>query len=89
MNNGSYDKTIIIKGNINIYTPYDSFEHKTTDNMLLNNIIKPCNECKFYPLCGGLCPLALLEGTPRCPSFTYNMEDRIFIDFLAKNRIKR
>ena len=38
MNNGSYDKTIIIKGNINIYTPYDSFEHKTTDNMLLNNI---------------------------------------------------
>ena len=38
MNNGSYDKTIIIKGNINIYTPYDSFEHKTTDNMLLSNI---------------------------------------------------
>lgn len=38
MNNGSYDKTIIIKGNINIYTHYDSFEHKTTDNMLLNNI---------------------------------------------------
>lgn len=38
MNNGSYDKTIIIKGNINIYTPYDSFEHKTTDNMLLDNI---------------------------------------------------
>lgn len=38
MNNGSYEKTIIIKGNINIYTLYDTFEYKTTDNMLLNNI---------------------------------------------------
>lgn len=57
-------------------------------NMLLNNNVKPCDECKFYPLCGGLCPLALLEGTPRCPSFIYNMEDRIFLDFLAKNCVK-
>ena len=57
-------------------------------NMLLNKGTKPCDECKFYPLCGGLCPLALLEGTPRCPSFTYNIEDRIFLDFLAKNRTK-
>ena len=56
--------------------------------MLLNKEIKPCNVCKFYPLCGGLCPLALLEKTPRCPSFTYNMDDRIFLDFLVKNRIK-
>lgn len=62
---------------------------KLVPNMLLNKNIKPCDECKFYPLCGGLCPLALLEGIPRCPSFTYNMEDRIFLDFLAKNCIKQ
>lgn len=60
---------------------------QSVPDMLLNKDVKPCNECKFYPLCGGLCPLALIEGTPRCPSFIYNMEDRIFLDFLAKNRV--
>lgn len=38
MNNGCYEKTIIIKGKIDVYTLYDSSEHKTTDNMLLDNI---------------------------------------------------
>lgn len=55
---------------------------------LLNGEIYPCNECKYYPLCGGLCPLALHEGNPRCPSFIYNIEDRIFLDFIAKMRRK-
>lgn len=60
---------------------------KDVPKRLLNSEISPCNECKFYPLCGGLCPLALVDGTPRCPSFVYNMEDRIFLDFIAKKRV--
>lgn len=60
---------------------------KDIPKRLLNCEISPCNECKFYPLCGGLCPLALVEGTPRCPTFVYNLEDRIFLDFIAKNRV--
>lgn len=59
-----------------------------SSTMLLDGKIRPCNGCKFYPLCGGLCPLALLEKTPRCPSFIYNMEDRIFLDFLNKYSIR-
>ena len=54
---------------------------------LLNEKIKPCNDCKFYPLCGGLCPLALIEESPRCPSFVYNIEDRIFLDFVSKKSV--
>lgn len=52
--------------------------------MLLEKQVKPCNECKFYPLCGGICPLGLLEGEPRCPSFVYNIEDRIVLAYMAK-----
>ncbi len=59
---------------------------KDMPKRLLNSEIYPCNECKYYPLCGGLCPLALLDGNPRCPSFVYNMDDRIFLDFIAKKR---
>ena len=59
---------------------------KDVPKRLLNSEISPCNDCKFYPLCGGLCPLALVDGTPRCPSFVYNIEDRIFLDFIAKKR---
>lgn len=58
-------------------------------SMLLNKEIQPCRECKFYPLCGGLCPLALMEGTPRCPSFIHNIEDLMFLDFLVKQRQKQ
>lgn len=56
-------------------------------DMLLKGTISSCKNCKFYPLCGGLCPLALIEGSPRCPSFIYNIEDRMFLDFIAKNRV--
>ena len=37
---------------------------KNVPKRLLNSEISPCNECKFYPLCGGLCPLALIDGDP-------------------------
>lgn len=52
--------------------------------MLLKKQVQPCDECKFYPLCGGLCPLGLLEGEPRCPSFVYNIEDRIVLAYKTK-----
>ena len=52
--------------------------------MLLEKRVHPCNKCKFYPLCGGLCPLGLLEKEPRCPSFIYNIEDRIYLDYISK-----
>lgn len=59
---------------------------RTVPEKLLNGEIKECQDCKFYPLCGGMCPLGLIEGTPRCPSFIYNIEDRMFLDYIEKNR---
>lgn len=55
---------------------------KDVPEMLMNGKFEKCRVCKFYPLCGGLCPLALVENEPRCPSFIYNIEDRMLIQML-------
>ncbi len=91
----SYSDYYVDKGLVLGNVMHDDTTHtKRSDinripSMLLNKEIQPCRECKFYPLCGGLCPLALMEGTPRCPSFIHNIEDLMFLDFLVKQRQKQ
>ena len=61
----------------------------TIPHHLLTGQIKQCKDCKFYPLCGGMCPLALYEKEPRCPMFIHNIEDRMLINAvyeLKKNK---
>lgn len=38
-----------------------------------------CKDCKFLPLCGGACPKDWNEGTPACPSFKFNIDDRLLL----------
>jgi len=40
-----------------------------------------CKDCNFLPMCGGTCPKNWKEGTPSCPSFKHNMDDRIFLKY--------
>lgn len=48
-----------------------------------------CNTCTYYPVCGGACPKHWHEGTPACPSFKYNMEDKLVLQYLMdKNNIE-
>lgn len=42
-----------------------------------------CKSCKFLPVCGGGCPQKWLEKTPACPSFKFNIEDRLVLEYLA------
>jgi len=44
-----------------------------------------CKSCKFLPVCGGGCPQKWMEKTPACPSFKFNIEDRLVLEYLAKN----
>ncbi len=83
-----YAKQGYILGNVMDTTNLDNRGSKirTVPEKLLNGEIKDCKNCKFYPLCGGMCPLALIEGTPRCPSFIHNIEDRMFLDYIEKSR---
>ncbi|MFT5647412.1 MAG: hypothetical protein ACI976_002102 [Aureispira sp.] len=42
-----------------------------------------CKSCKFLPVCGGGCPQKWLEKTPACPSFKFNIEDRLVLEYLS------
>jgi uncharacterized protein len=41
-----------------------------------------CSKCKMLPVCGGSCPKQWHEGRPACPSFKFNMEDRIALTYM-------
>lgn len=41
-----------------------------------------CKTCTFLPVCGGACPISWYKGKPACPSFKYNIEDRLILGFL-------
>ena len=41
----------------------------------------PCFECKYLPLCGGNCPKDWIKKEPACPSFKFNLKDRMLLDF--------
>lgn len=38
-----------------------------------------CKSCKFLPLCGGACPKNWYDNIPACPSFKFNIDDRILL----------
>lgn len=37
----------------------------------------PCSKCNLYPICGGSCPKHWYDGQIPCPSFKWNIEDRL------------
>lgn len=41
-----------------------------------------CSNCKMLPVCGGSCPKQWHEGKPACPSFKFNMEDRLALTYM-------
>ncbi|MBL7729418.1 MAG: SPASM domain-containing protein [Dinghuibacter sp.] len=44
-----------------------------------------CKKCRFLPVCGGACPLHWESGHPPCPSYKFNMEDRLLYRYLLKS----
>ncbi len=39
-----------------------------------------CKNCKFLPVCGGSCPKEWYQGTPACPSFKFNIDERLIME---------
>lgn len=47
-----------------------------------------CCSCSMLPVCGGHCPKEWKEGISPCPSFKFNMQDRMLLSYLvSKNQI--
>lgn len=56
---------------------------------LLNGELE-CSTCVLYPLCGGGCPLALHEGRNACPTFKYDLAQRLTLDYeIRRNGFKK
>ncbi|GAA3953270.1 SPASM domain-containing protein [Chitinophaga oryziterrae] len=43
-----------------------------------------CYDCNLFPVCGGGCRLKWSEGADGCPSFRYNFEDRLILNYLTQ-----
>lgn len=49
-----------------------------------------CSTCVFYPLCGGGCPLALHEGRNACPTYKFDIAQRLSLDYeIRKNGFEK
>lgn len=49
-----------------------------------------CSTCVFYPLCGGGCPLALHEGRNACPTYRFDIAQRLSLDYeIRRNGLDR
>lgn len=51
-------------------------------NDVINKTYSECIECEFYPVCAGACPKQWMNGDIPCPSYKFNIEDRLLIQFL-------
>jgi hypothetical protein len=48
--------------------------------------ISPCKSCNLFPVCGGGCPKQWYDGGVACPSYKYNIEDRLVLDYLINKQ---
>lgn len=44
-----------------------------------------CPKCKFFPVCGGGCPKQWYNKEPACPSFKFNIEERLVLQHVLNN----
>lgn len=46
-----------------------------------------CKGCRFLPVCGGGCPKQWYDDQPPCPSFKYNLEERLILYYLERQQV--
>ncbi|MFN8116787.1 MAG: radical SAM protein [Bacteroidia bacterium] len=86
----SYEKGEFLIGNIQ--KPYETFNENAITRNWYDEVQEGntwCLKCKFFPVCGGSCPKQWYEGTPPCPSYKVNMEDKLVLQYMIdKNKFK-
>jgi len=82
-----YEEAENLVGNVLV----DNFLDINTDTPLRqwNSLIKNegigCSTCNFFPVCGGGCPKTWLEGNPACPSFKFNIDELIAMEYINED----
>lgn len=78
-----YDNTEFYAGNLHKTPQLDSSKvlmRDWYDEIPTNDTW--CKGCRFLPVCGGSCPKHWRRGTPACPSFKFNIDERLFLNKL-------
>jgi len=69
--------------------PFDTKQSKTTlldFSEKIKNGTYECFKCIFYPLCGGGCPLALYEKRNACPTYKFDIKQRLITDYEIRRK---
>lgn len=69
-----------------LLSPIDSKKWKilgTFNEKVYNNEV-PCSQCSMLPICGGSCPKEWADGSIPCPSFKWNLKDRLLLELASK-----
>lgn len=84
-----YENTAFVTGNLHVdpnLSTQDSAMRHWFDEIPTNE--SWCKGCKFLPVCGGACPKDWYNGSPACPSFKFNIDERLFLKrMIAERRV--
>lgn len=72
----------------NVQFPEATYNKKAITRNWFDDVVQgksTCRDCTFFPVCGGGCPKSWLAGTPACPPFKFNMEDRLALQYILDN----
>ncbi len=50
-------------------------------NTVVDKKYSNCIECIYFPVCNGACPKQWMNGKIACPSFKFNMEDKLLLNY--------
>ena len=74
----------------NLFSPKETYNENATLrdwNDVLRSGTTWCKTCTHLPICGGACPKSWYEGTPACPAFKFNYQEKLILDyFMTKDR---
>lgn len=82
----AYDNSDSYIGNLKFKVPNDDAKAPMRDwNESIRQGKSWCKDCTILPICGGQCPKHWLDGTPACPTYKFNIEDRLVMQYINNN----
>lgn len=75
----NYEKSKYFIGKIDTFSRKDEITFRDDWIEKIKNNESFCYNCNFYPVCGGACPKSWEENNIPCPSFKFNMKEKLEI----------
>lgn len=75
----NYEKSKYFIGKIDIFSRKDEITFRDDWIEKIKNNESFCYNCNFYPVCGGACPKSWEDNNIPCPSFKFNIKEKLEI----------